>query len=195
MKLIVCVVLISNCFFTSYCFSMNGQSILAPKKSTDKDTTVVKLNSVGDTLFIQTFIDSIPLEEKLYYNRNRLRMVLKYREGNLFNIERSLDIKGNPVYPGSFYKGTGSIIEYSENGQIYKIEYWNNYEISYIEYFNFKRRIKRVFYNNNIPAWSIITKIGGRVLSKTTYEVDGLSIKYTEYFDENMNVQYTLYGH
>ena len=195
MKTILSLLLIINGGLNCFGFSVKKEDCLRNLFNTHSDTTIVSLDNHGDTLDVFIISDSILIEKRNYYSGNNLRMVRRYKDGYLFSVDKSYNTKGNPIYPGTFLMGNGSIINYTAKGKIESIEYWLNYELSYVEYFKIKRKVKRVFYHNNIPTHSIITRNDGRILSKTSYDSDGTTIIRTEYFDEKLNVVHTLYDH
>lgn len=186
------------CFFVGikanlgFSFPIEGNCIVRPIN--EVDTSIVHLYENGDTLNVCFYSDSTLIEKRNYYPRNHLRMVKKYKDGLLFGVDESLNTKGKPIFPGTYSMGTGTIIEYSAKGHIVAEEFWANYELTFVEY-RMKRLIKRVFYSNGVPSYSILTRRDGTILSKTSYGPDGVSITTTEYFDENLKVVMTLYGH
>jgi antitoxin component YwqK of YwqJK toxin-antitoxin module len=65
-------------------------------------------------------------EQKVYWDNGQLKYHARYRDDKLLEIMAYFNKKGEPVEIGTFKNGTGTWVQYGENGEPQKIEIYEN---------------------------------------------------------------------
>ncbi len=116
-----------------------------------------ELNSKGDTLIYQEFLNDLPNGVKReYYEESKIKKIVHYKDGILNGSHKTFDKEGNVEVEFNYLDGVkhGPQFLYHENNEILREEFWKKGKKngSFITYNPMKTVLSEKFYKIDIPT-------------------------------------------
>ncbi len=157
------------------------------------DTTIVVLDSHGDTLEINEYINDTISSITFFYSKNRLKKKIIYRNGLPYSIANNLSPAGVELYHGTFNMGSGSIIVYGKKGRVVLINYYQNQYLMESSFMDKRGRIRTwMEYEKNKPVFNMVLDRRGRKSFQIMYAENGIDVKKEIFFDKKGNIDFIL---